>query len=38
MDKEKAERINWIICWVRFIILALILALVFVGVSKAACA
>lgn len=34
MEKEKVERINSIICWIRFIILALFLTFVFVGLSK----
>ena len=35
MDKEKAERIQRIFNWVRFIILVLFLAFVFIGLSKA---
>ena len=35
MKKEKAERIQRIYNWVRFIILVLFLAFVFVGLSKA---
>ena len=35
MDKEKAEKIIRIYNWVRFIILVLFLAFVFVGLSKA---
>ena len=35
MDKEKAERIQRIFGWVRFIILVLFLAFVFIGLSKA---
>lgn len=35
MDKEKAERIQRIFKWVRFIILVLFLAFVFIGLSKA---
>ena len=35
MDKEKAERIIKIVNWVRYIILAVVLAFVFVALSKA---
>ena len=35
MDKEKAERIQRIFNWVRFIIIVLFLAFVFIGLSKA---
>ncbi|MBO5427815.1 MAG: hypothetical protein J5996_05255 [Prevotella sp.] len=35
MDKEKAERIIKIYNWVRYIILVLFLAFVFIGLSKA---
>ena len=35
MDKEKAERIQIISNWVRFVILVLFLTFVFIGLSKA---
>jgi hypothetical protein len=35
MEREKAEKIIWMIDWLRFIILALLLTLTFVGLGKA---
>ena len=35
MDKEKAERIQRIFNWVRFVILVLFLTFIFIGLSKA---
>jgi hypothetical protein len=35
MEREKAEKIIWMIDWLRFIILALVLTLIFVGLGKA---
>jgi hypothetical protein len=35
MEREKAEKIIWMIDWLRFIILALLLTLIFVGLGKA---
>jgi hypothetical protein len=35
MEKEKAEKIIWIVDWIRFIILALLLTLIFAGLGKA---
>ena len=35
MDKEKAERIQRIFGWVRFIILVVLMTFVFVALSKA---
>ena len=34
MEKEKAEKIIWIVDWIRFAILALLLTLIFVGLGK----
>ena len=34
MEKEKAEKIERIVNWVRFITLALLLTFVFMGLSK----
>ena len=35
MKKEKAEKIIWIVDWIRFIILALLLTLIFAWLGKA---
>jgi hypothetical protein len=35
MEREKAEKIIWMINWLRFIILALLLTLIFVGLGNA---
>ena len=35
MDKEKAEKIQRIFNWVRFVILVLFLTFIFIGLSKA---
>lgn len=32
MEKEKIEKIIWIVNWIRFVILALLLTLIFVGI------
>lgn len=34
MEREKAEKIIWMIDWLRFIILALLLTLIFVGLGR----
>ena len=35
MEKEKAEKIIWIVDWIRIVILALLLTFIFAGLGKA---